>query len=273
MAIRYTPDYNQQIRRIVYSYNRKLARIKPRLQQQGVGLLDQLQPVTTAELKSEYSTRYYLNRRLKEMQRFIERGSERVVSRPTKVKLTQYQYESIKRQQRASKAAYTVKIKNYQVKSAIDKNFGKESDPGYQRLVARREALNRNIEFLTEKELASLNSTAAAIYNRGIKRQQFYSQYLQTIYDMADKVGFDKRHIDAIMNHLTNMSALEFERSYQDFSGLEIIMDNYHGLTDTSADGPEMDPAQVTTALKSIYREYVDPTAYPELSEDDFDVA
>lgn len=259
MAIRYTSDYNRQIRQIVRSYNRKLARIKPQLQKQGVALLENLQPVTTAELKSEYQSRYYLNRRLKEMQRFIKRGSERISTKPTKAPLTQYQYESLRRQQAAAKRAYTIRLKNFQVKGPVDRNFGLATDPAYQRLQAKREALNVNIEFLSEKELRALSTTAAGIYNRGIKRQQFFSDYLQTLYDMGKMYNYPKEKLDYIMQRFSDISAGQFEATYQEDPVLGIIMDNYHGLSTARSDGPEADPQQVLTALDTIYENFTLP--------------
>ena len=61
------------------------------------------------------------------------------------------------------------------------------------------------------------------------------------------------------MERFGDISATQFESTYQEDPVLSIIMDNYHGLTEDRGDGPEADAEQVITALNTIYENFTLP--------------
>ncbi len=74
MAINYDKKLNQEINRVVKNFNQKVTR----LEKQNHELLPS--KITTKELKESVNTKIQLNRRLRELKQFSQKGVENVLT-------------------------------------------------------------------------------------------------------------------------------------------------------------------------------------------------
>ena len=82
MAIRYDKKINQEINRTIKNFNQKIARLEK--QQKDLILPDK---ITKKALKESVYTRTELKRKLKELQRYSERGIESTLKTTTGIEI------------------------------------------------------------------------------------------------------------------------------------------------------------------------------------------
>ena len=152
MAIRYDKKLNQEINRTIKNFNQKIAR----LEKQERELLPS--KISKKELKNSVYNRAELQRKLKQLQRFSERGAEEVITTKGGVQLTQYDLSNLKRENARIKRNITREINRLKVDKP--KIFGKKQtssfsemgDTDFLNLVARRKALEKDINKLSRED-------------------------------------------------------------------------------------------------------------------------
>ncbi len=148
MAIRYDKKLNQEINRTIKNFNQKIARLEKEERE----LLPS--KITKKELKSSVYNRTELRRKLKELQQFSTRGVEDVIETSGGARLTKYDYQNIKRENARIKRNITreinrLKIEKPKIFGKIQSStFSEMGDTDYLNLVARRKALEKDINKL-----------------------------------------------------------------------------------------------------------------------------
>ena len=111
MAIKFDPDYNREIRRIVYNFNRKRNRAKKQ------GIPEKFLPEKryVSELKMEYLTRSELDRELRNLEKFNTMGLDAysVVETLGGGRTSQYNLNYIKSNLKATKDFYDRQIEEF----------------------------------------------------------------------------------------------------------------------------------------------------------------
>lgn len=226
MAIRYDKELQKEINRTIKNFNQKIAR----LEKEGRELLPE--KVTKKEIISEVDTRYALRKRLKELQRFSRRGAEEIITLGEGARLTKYDYEEIKRSQKALKQSLTKKIKKYESEpirvggKKQDSTFAQSGDKTYLNLVARRKALDKKLENLNKEKLESLRGLI-----KRSKRSSFYYDsmfminYIDSLNSTANYYGYDKRKLNKIKEKLLTLKPKEFTDLFNEDKLINAIMD------------------------------------------------
>lgn len=154
MAIRYDKTLNKEINRIVQNFNNKVKRLEKSER-------DLILPnkVSIKQLKKESTTRRELYRELEKLQSYSKRGIEETVQTMGGSKVSRYELENIKKEARRVKYQITRQISLKKLtKPRVfgveqDVTFAEMGDKTYLNLVARRKALNKEIEKLSSSEL------------------------------------------------------------------------------------------------------------------------
>lgn len=152
MNIRYNESLNKEINRIVRNFNNKVKRLEKSEK-------DLILPsiVSIKDLKKDVSTRRELLRELEKLKSYSKRGIEETITTLGGNKISRYELENIKKEARRIKYQLTREItKKKTTKPRVfgkiqDVTFAEMGDSSYLNLVARREALNKNIEKLDSK--------------------------------------------------------------------------------------------------------------------------
>ena len=234
MAIRYDKKLNQEINRTIKNFNQKIAR----LEKQDRELLPS--KITTKDLKSGVYTRTELRRKLKELQRFSRRGAEDIIETSGGVRLTQYNYQNIKRENARIKRNITREINRLRVNKP--KIFGKTQtstfsemgDHDYLNLVARRKALEKDINKLSRDELERFTKL---IEKTGKNQQYMNSIFKQNYFDMLTDLGYyfdyDNDKLNILKQKLMNLKPNDFLKLFKEDKSIRAILDYYPIVTNS----------------------------------------
>lgn len=234
MAIRYDKKLNQEINRTIKNFNQKIAR----LEKQDRELLPS--KITKKDLKSGVYTRTELRRKLKELQRFGRRGAEDIIETSGGVRLTQYNYQNIKRENARIKRNITREINRLRVNKP--KIFGKTQtstfsemgDHDYLNLVARRKALEKDINKLSRDEFERFTKL---IEKTGKNQQYMNSIFKQNYFDMLTDLGYyfdyDNDKLNILKQKLMNLKPNDFLKLFKEDKSIRAILDYYPIVTNS----------------------------------------
>lgn len=214
MAIKYTPDYNERLYKIVENYNRKVRRART----EGNIKKSQLpETVSIKTLKKSYSTRKELDKELKNLEVFTRKSARnRVVDGLTE---------------------YDLKLMEMNRKDAI-KFFEKQAGyvaakakANYPLQKSRLAVLERNIELLkkgpekaTDRELVAMQRYIEK-YRRSYERQASgYRAFMSEVEMIMDRVGIPKERKEEFF---TKMSKLDEQELYDLYETEDIISKIY----------------------------------------------
>lgn len=234
MAIRYDKKLNQEINRTIKNFNQKIAR----LEKQDRELLPS--KITKKDLKSGVYTRTELRRKLKELQRFGRRGAEDIIETSGGVRLTQYNYQNIKRENARIKRNITREINRLRVNKP--KIFGKTQtstfsemgDHDYLNLVARRKALEKDINKLSRDEFERFTK----LIEKTGKNQQymnsiFKQNYFDMLTDLAYYFDYDNDKLNILKQKLMNLKPNDFLKLFKEDKSIRAILDYYPIVTNS----------------------------------------
>lgn len=234
MAIRYDKKLNQEINRTIKNFNQKIAR----LEKQERELLPS--KITKKDLKSSVYTRTELRRKLKELQRFGTRGAEDIIETKGGARLTRYDYQNIKRESTRVKQNITREINRLKVEKP--KVFGKTQtytfsemgDTDYLNLVARRKALEKDINKLSRDELERFTK----LIEKTGKNQQymnniFKQNYFEMLTDLAYYFDYDNDKLNILKQKLMNLKPNNFLKLFKEDKSIRAILDYYPVVTNS----------------------------------------
>lgn len=234
MAIRYDKKLNQEINRTIKNFNQKIAR----LEKQDRELLPS--KITNKELKESVYTRSELQRKLKELQRFSQRGAENIIETTGGARLTKYDYQNIKRESTRVKQNITREINRLRIEKP--KIFGKTQtstfsemgDTDYLNLVARRKALEKDINKLSRDELERF---IKLIENTGRNQQYMNSIFKQNYFDMLTDLAYyfdyDNDKLNMLKQKLMSLKSNDFLKLFKEDKSIRAILDYYPIVTNS----------------------------------------
>lgn len=229
MAIRYTKKLNTSINNIVRNYNAKISRLE-KIEEE----LYLPEKTSVRELKEIAKNRQELNRMLKDLQRYSERGMEKTVTFSSGVEMSKYESEKLKRNLRIAKAKTTREINRFKSKPikvfGIPQNTPHEYDEAYLNLKAQREKLDKDISKLNKRELERLQSNIDdLLYSYDLEEQ-----YKENWLDMIDKLSYygeiDKYKKDEIIERIKNLSPSNFTQLYRNEKSIKAIQELYRDV-------------------------------------------
>lgn len=234
MAIRYDKKLDQEINRTIKNFNQKIAR----LEKQEKELLPS--KITKKDLKSSVYTRTELQRKLKELQRFSKRGAEDIITTRGGIRLTKYELNEIKRENARLKRNITREINRLKVNKP--KIFGKTQtstfsemgDTDYLNLVARRKALEKDINKLSRDEFERFTK----LIEKTGKSQQymnsiFKENYFEMLTDLAYYFDYDKDKLNKLRDKLMKLKPNDFLKLFKEDKSIRAILDYYPIVTNS----------------------------------------
>lgn len=235
MAIRYDKDYNREIARIVKNFNAKVMRL------QGVERLLAPDTILVSTLKKTYTKRRELNRKLKELQLFSQKGMEEEVQ-IGEWNTNKYQLTISKRQAVVAKANLTREINKAKSSRRL------ASTPYIRNLEKRREILNRPIETLSEKMLGTRQRIIKGEFNARQKQEKLYNNLFQMIYKTAYTAGSDPKIIEGLLHQLRQMSPAQLADALNTLPAMSAFILKYSIMDDAGQSAP----AQVDEAMENM---------------------
>ena len=232
MAIRYDKKLNQEINRTIKNFNQKIAR----LEKQKKELLPS--KITKKDLKDNVYTRTELYRKLKELQRFSKRGAEDIVATGGGVRLTRYDYQNIKRENARIKRNITREINRLRVSKPKvfgkiqSSTFSEMGDSDYLNLVARRKALEKDINKLSPDELKRFKKLVEVTgRNQQYMNTVFKENYFEMLTDLAYYYGYDNKKLNEMKKKIMKLKPNDFLRLFKEDKSIRAILDYYPIVT------------------------------------------
>ena len=234
MAIRYDKKLNQEINKTIKNFNQKIAR----LQKDERELLPS--KISKKELKENVYTRTELKRKLKELQRFSKRGAEDIIETKGGVRLTQYELTNIKKENARVKANITREINRLRVNKP--KIFGKTQastfsemgDTEYLNLVARRKALEKDINKLSRDEFERFTKLVEVTgRNQQYMNSIFKQNYFDMLTDLAYYFDYDNDKLNMLKQKLMNLKPNDFLKLFKEDKSIRAILDYYPIVTNS----------------------------------------
>lgn len=254
MAIRYDKRLNQEINRTIKNFNQKIARLEKENKQ----MLPSR--ITKRDLKGEVYTRTELQRKLKELQRFSQRGAEEIITTKSGVRLTQYELTNLKRESARVKRNITREINR--LKLSKPKVFGKiqtstfseMGDVDYLNLVARRNALDKNLTKLSKEEFERYRKLVERTgRNQQYMNNIFKENYFTMLTDLAYYFNYDNSKLDKLKDKLMNLKPNDFLKLFKEDKSIRAILDYYPAITKNfSAINPDDIKEDVTNLYDNL---------------------
>ena len=251
--INYDKEFNSRINKVVRAFNAKVRR----LEKEGHKYLPDT--VSVADLKATYFERDNLKRRLKQLERFTDRGAEELVQLAKGAKVTRWELETLKSDMAYLKRTYNKKMETYG--STIPTILGKRQvatyaqmgDPKYENLKVLRRSLDKDY---TQLEQGDFNRFKRGVFSQ-IKRRErqkyiLWANYFTFLEDVAYKAGVDEETLNSIKQKLTEMDIdkfIEFFETEKAFSG---VIDSYDLQKMKSGGYSDSDISKVKTMFESI---------------------
>ena len=256
MAIRYDKKLNQEINRTIKNFNQKIAR----LEKQDRELLPS--KITKKELKDNVYTRTELRRKLKELQRFSNRNAEDVITTSGGVRLTQYDYQNIKRENARIKRNITREINRLRVEKPKifgklqSSTFSEMGDSDYLNLVARRKALEKDINKLSKDEFGRFKK----LVEKTGKSQQymnniFKENYFEMLTDLAYYFDYDNDKLNLLNQKLMKLKPNDFLKLFKDDKSIRAILDYYPIITNSFN---AINPDDIKEDVVNLYDNLID---------------
>lgn len=205
MTIRFSKDYNQNLRREVSNFNRRRdTAVK-------AGFKNVPDKAYVSELKRRYDKREDLNRELKRLREF-NRNSLREVELSGGVKAVRWNIDYIKNNLEQAK-------KYYEREEAIlaDRVGRFPSERGDLDIVIRnKEILNRNIMEISQDEFDDLKGSIDTFIRSRNKWGAGYRGFMAEVDDVMTKVNIPKEDRDAFFAKFNKLSHEEFFYMYEE---------------------------------------------------------
>ena len=256
MAIRYDKKLDQEINRTIKNFNQKIVR----LEKQEKELLPS--KITKKELKESVYTRSELQRKLKELQRFSKRGAEDIITTRGGIRLTKYELNEIKRENARVKRNITREINRLKVNKpkilgkTQTSTFSEMGDTDYLNLVARRKALEKDINKLSRDEFERLRK----LIEKTGKSQQymnsiFKENYFEMLTDLAYYFDYDKDKLNKLRDKLMKLKPNDFLKLFKEDKSIRAILDYYPIVTNSFN---AINPDDIKDDVVTLYDNLID---------------
>ena len=225
---RYDRELSLEIDRTVRRFNQKIKRLEREERN-----LDLPEPITRLDIVTSTSRKSTIEKKLKEYQKFLERGAEETITTSGGAKISRYELDQLKTRQRTSKARLTRQINRLRdkpVKIAGQEQagtFASMGDVAYYELLAKRKALNKEIDTLSKESLGRFKKMVGNIVSSADREVVFKENYLDILEKTAYSYGIDKRQYDEIKKKLNKLTPSQFAKLFSEDKAIQSLLDSY----------------------------------------------
>ena len=253
MAIRYDKKLNQQINKTIKNFNQKIARLEKEERQ----LLPS--KITKKELKSDYTRRTDLVRKLKELQRFSKRGAEDIITSSTGIRTTRYELTNLIKERSRAKRSLTREIKRLETESPTifgKKQFATYAQMGssrYLNVKKKRQALEKDIRKMDREEYERYKKLIGKInksydYLQG----QFKNSYLDMLTDLGYHYGYDTEKLEKLKEKIIKLDDDKFVELFNRENSIKAITEYYPTMKKNNKEDYDSLKSDVTQLYDNI---------------------
>lgn len=228
--IRYDKKLNKEIDDTLRRYNNKIDRLR---KQSGYYMLPD--KVTKDMLMETSWTRQDLQRRLKNLRKFNERGAETVYTTKSGYAISKYEMEYLKQEKTRVKRNLQKSIRHYEENKPklwgkeMSRTFAQMGDTRYLNLIARLEKVNVDISNLPIDELYDYRHLLDILgRNKDYLATEFQINYIKMLDDIGQNADYDKNKLNKIKRELMKISPDRFYDLYSNEKSIKETVDWYY---------------------------------------------
>lgn len=236
MPGRFNSAYRAKIRRELTRYQKE----RSKLIRSGITGGTVPKRITLKQLYNQYYSKREMNKALKEMSLFTAGKATRTVSIKGKV-YSQYEVEKFRLILGRERKAVSRELEGMQGFDAVSPLAHNQY---IRRLQARQNELSK-----TWQELIGSRAGAEVIL-KADKSENFYSNWINALFQDAEKIGFSRDKIDVMIAKLNKLTPQQFERLYSEDPAIGYIFNFYN--TEVKGAG-KMSNADALEAFEDLY--------------------
>lgn len=226
--INYDKQFNAKINKVVRAFNAKVAR----LEKEGLKYIPQ--KVSVTDLKATYFERDSLKRRLKQLERFSNRGAEEIVQLAGGAKATRWELDTLKSDMTYLKKRYSNKLMDYgnTIPKVLGKpqavSYAKMGDAKYENLKILRKSLDKDLGTLEQADYNKMRRKTASQMRRMEKQKYIlWANYFTFLEDIAYKADIDPELLESIKQKLEKMDIDDFIKFFETEKAFSSIIEYY----------------------------------------------
>lgn len=218
MGIRFTPKYNEEIRRVVHNFNQN----RNRALKSGYPKSKLPTSIKVSELKARHSNRASLNKELKKLEKFNQKNYLKTVTTDKGVKINKWNYDYLKYNRDEAIKYFEGRRKHLQ--SKIKHGYPGESLT-LDNVKVKLKLLRSDLQKMTDKEVGAYNATIQEYLNYPAKRAAGYRGFLTEVDFVMQNVQIPKKQRDEFFKKFTVLDADQFHYLYENSDLIERIYD------------------------------------------------
>ena len=248
--VRYDKKLNKQIDDTLRRYNNKIDRLA---RKKSNYILPQ--KMTKESLMNVSYTRRDLQRRLKNLENFTERGAEQTIITKKGYAISLYELEYLKREKNRVRRKLKKQIEKYEtIKPTIlgeetAKTFAQMGDTSYLNTLARYKMIDVDVESLSYDELTAYKKL---LFRLGIDRdylaESFRSRFIDMFTRVGYYVGYPQEKMQIIIDKLLEIDAEKFYDLYKTERGIKAVAEYYYSIVDG-----KINPDEIREEVFNLY--------------------
>lgn len=208
MAIRFTPEFNKEIRRVVHNFNQKRNRAIKR------GYTHLPEPLTVSELKSRYESKSLLQRDLKLISKFNTDKDEALKTVETSggAKAIKWEYDYLKKNLQYAKRFYDREIRDA---SVLDTPLAVAKAEYLNNLKAKREYLEMELAELNQSQFNTYKATINESLEANQRSKSGYRSWMNEVELIMRNLGYDNKTINRFFEGFDRLNPRQFLTMYR----------------------------------------------------------
>lgn len=265
MAIRYTKDYNAEIRRVVHNFNQKRNRAIKR------GIRNLPPQMTVSELKSRYETRKDLNRELSLLRKFNSRSDAlKEIETSGGAKAIKWEYDYLKANIKYAKEYFDREIEHA---IHLDTPLLVSQADYVLNLKSKRDYLDLELAELTPSQYRTYRKTINEFLYANERKESSYRNWLTEVEYIMRQIGYDDDFIDDFFEGFDQLTPEQFLNMYRQSNLISRVYELY--LPTKSGDfqlsTTEKDAKEIIETLKSKKGEIIRKAKKKPMSDEEID--
>lgn len=207
MAIRYTPKYNAEIRRVVHNFNQT----RKRANEAGYAKSKIPNSIKVSELKARYKNRRDLNKELTRLKNFSRQSLKQIVETEGGAVTNEWNINYLKSHTDAAKKY--LNNRREQLEKKIKSGFPGER-MALDNVESKLNILNLDLNTLSEQQLRSYQATINEYLNFPKRAEGGYRGFLSEVDFVMGNVGVDEEEKKAFFEKFNQLTPEEFQYIY-----------------------------------------------------------
>lgn len=224
MAIKFTPEYNADIRRRVHNFNQ----VRKRALDAGVPKNRIPNLVKVRDLKASIRNKNALERYLKHLERFSRKSTNELVNISDDYKVTKWYYNFVKDNRELAKQYFEDEYKRVEKRTS---KYPGERDY-LNTITAKIGVLEKDINALDDKEFRATLNAVNEFFNAPSLRKERYREYLSVVEEVMDTLEIDDDVKNKFFKNFEQLTPTQFLYAFDNNSIIERIYELYFKRND-----------------------------------------